>query len=56
VTKTTNIEQLAKEIIDKNRQYLNPKVVSTNQIRRLLDRLVKNLSLNDKENKSNTNL
>jgi hypothetical protein len=54
VTKFTNIEIVTKEVIEKNKFYLNPKVVSANQVRRLIDRLIKTLNnsayVEDKEN------
>lgn len=54
VTKNANIDAVTKEIIDKNKMYLNPKVVSVNQVRRLVERMVKTLNNSayqeDKEN------
>ena len=44
VTSKSNIDMVTKEIIEKNKFYLNPKVVSTGQVRRLIDRLVKTLN------------
>ena len=51
VTKNSNVESVVKEIIEKNKFYLNPKIVSSGQVRRLVERLVKNLQqVEDKEN------
>lgn len=54
VTKTANVDVVVKEIIEQNKMYLNPKVVSVNQVKRLIERLVKTLNnaafLDDKEN------
>jgi hypothetical protein len=44
VSKGTNVESVTKEIIEKNKFYLNPKVVSSRQVSRLVERLVKQLS------------
>jgi len=51
VTKNTNVDQLTSELIEKNRNYLNPKVVSQNQVKRLVERLVRHMAGgNNKEN------
>ena len=51
LNKTSNIDSVIKDLVDKNKLYLNPKVVSTNQIKRLLSRLVQNTqSPTNKEN------
>ena len=56
VTQSANVDALTKEIIEKNKFYLNPKVVSAAQVRRLVDRLVKQLaSREDKENANAAN-
>ena len=51
VTKYSDIDDVTDELFEKNAIYLNPRVVSHNQVRRLIDRLVKNLGQVDKENK-----
>lgn len=43
VNKTSNLDSLTQDLFEKNKQYLNPKIVSTNQIKRLLSKLVTNL-------------
>jgi len=48
----SNLESVAKEILSKNKFYMNPKVVSMGQIRRLLDKLVKTVHSRG-ENKEN---
>ena len=56
VTQSSNVDALTKEIIEKNKFCLNPKVVSAGQVRRLVDRLVKQLAAHAaKEDKENTN-
>ena len=51
VLKGANVDFTTKEIIEKNKVYLNPKIVSTQQVRRLVERLIKFLTLqDDKEN------
>ena len=40
---------VAKEVLENNKFYLNPKIVSVNQVRRLIERLLKN-AFEDKEN------
>jgi len=44
VTKTANVDIVVKEIIDQNKMFLNPKVVSVNQVKRLIERLVRTLN------------
>lgn len=39
-----NIDAIVKEIIEANKQYLNPKIVSDKQVRRLIDRMHKTLT------------
>lgn len=55
ISKGSNIDQVTKEVIDINKFYLNPKIVSQNQVRRLIERLVRNLSGGDKENSQISN-
>ena len=43
LNKTTNVDVLVKELFEKNKNYLNPKVVSPNQVKRLIDKLIKTL-------------
>ena len=50
VTPTSNVDQLTKQLFEQHNFYLNPKVVPQRQIKRLLDKLLKNLSAVDKEN------
>lgn len=56
VTKYSDIDDVTDELLEKYDLYLNPRVVSHNQLRRLVERLVKQLGLieqsnNNKENK-----
>ena len=44
IGKGTHVEQVAKELVEKNKFYLNPKIVSLSQIKRLVERLVKYVS------------
>ena len=53
VSKTTNLDNLVKDLLESNHQYLNPKVVSTKQLMRLCERLVKNLPTTQVEEKEN---
>lgn len=54
LNKGTNIDFVTKDIIDQNKFYLNPKVVSQGQVRRLVERMVKYVTMNeDKENENN---
>ena len=43
VEKHSDVDQVTNEIFEKNRFYLNPKVVGQHQIRRLIERLVRNI-------------
>ena len=43
VSKVTNADQVTRELFDKHKFYLNPKIVSQAQVRKLIERLVKNL-------------
>ena len=49
----SDIDSVTKDIIANNLAYLNPKVVSSAQIRRLIERLVKNIQASGLENKEN---
>ena len=54
LNKSSNIDAVVRDIIEKNRFYLNPKVVSQSQVRRLVERMVRTLNMQtaqeDKEN------
>lgn len=50
VNKQTNLDSLTSDMFEKHGSYLNPKIVSKGQIKRLLDKLVRNLYGGDKEN------
>ena len=53
VTRSSNVDQVCRDLVDKNKMYLNPKVVGYPQIRRLVERLVKQIGGEDKENINN---
>lgn len=51
ITKFSDTDDVTDELFEKNPLYLNPKVVSHHQVRRLVDRLIKALgSHGNKEN------
>lgn len=51
ITKYSDTDDVTDDLFDKNPLYLNPRVVSHHQVRRLVDRLIKALgSQQDKEN------
>lgn len=57
VTRFSDIDDVTDELFDKYSLYLNPRVVGHHQVRRLIERLVKNLQLLEskspnKENKA----
>jgi len=57
ISKGANVESVTKELVDMNKFYLNPKIVSQSQVRRLIERLVKYISqTEDKENESLNNM
>lgn len=45
VTKYSDIDDVTDQLFEKNSIYLNPRVVSHHQVRRLVDRLVKQLAV-----------
>jgi hypothetical protein len=53
ISKGTKVDEVAKDLVEKNKFYLNPKIVSLSQIKRLVERMIKYVSLKeDKENES----
>ena len=53
VSKTTNAEQFTSDMFEKHKHYLNPKVVSQSQVKRLIDKLIRTLYGGTVENKEN---
>ena len=54
INKGTLVDLVSRELVEKNKFYLNPKIVSLTQIKRLVERMVRYVSaLEDKENESN---
>jgi hypothetical protein len=53
VTKYSDIDDVTDKLFEENTLYLNPRVVSHHQVRRLVDRLVKALQNIDQKEKEN---
>ena len=53
VTSYSDVDAVTKEVIEKNAGYLNPKIVSPGQVRRLIERLIDYLKKSEHANKEN---
>ncbi len=53
VSKATNAEQFTSDMFEKHKHYLNPKVVSQSQVKRLIEKMIRTLYGGTVENKEN---
>jgi hypothetical protein len=49
VTKYSDIDEATDEVFERNAEFLNPRIISHAQVRRLVERLIKALGVIDKE-------